>query len=126
NAALLGCCDVIIATEGSNIGMGGPAMIEGGGLGVYEPTAIGGTDVQTTSGVIDVLVPDEAAAVAAAKQYLSYFRGAVKEWECIDQRTLRHLIPENRLRTYDMRTVVEALFDTGSVLELRRGFGDGM
>src|SRR5207253_1999036 len=83
--ALLGCCDVIIATEGSNIGMGGPAMIEGGGLGVYEPTAIGPTDVQTTSGVIDVLVPDEAAAVAVAKQYVAYFRGAVGEWECIDQ-----------------------------------------
>ncbi len=126
NAALLGCCDVIIATAGSNIGMGGPAMIEGGGLGVYEPTAIGPTDVQSTSGVIDVLVPDEAAAVRVAKQYLSYFRGAVDEWECVDQRTLRHVIPENRLRAYDMRTVVDALCDTDSVLELRRGFGDGM
>src|SRR5205085_5905939 len=82
NAALLGCCDVIIATEGSNIGMGGPAMIEGGGLGVYEPTAIGPSDVQTVDGVIDVRVPDEAAAVRVAKQYLSYFRGRVCEWEC--------------------------------------------
>ncbi len=126
NAALLGCCDVIIATVGSNIGMGGPAMIEGGGLGVYEPTAIGPTEIQTTSGVIDVLVPDEAAAVRAAKQYLSYFGGAVDEWECVDQRMLRHVIPENRLRAYDMRTVVDALCDTDSVLELRRGFGDGM
>jgi acetyl-CoA carboxylase carboxyltransferase component len=87
NAALLGCCDVIIATEGSNIGMGGPAMIEGGELGAYEPTAIGPSDVQTVDGVIDVLVPDEAAAVAVAKQYLSYFRGRVGDWECVDQRT---------------------------------------
>ena len=126
NAALLGCCDVIIATEGSNIGMGGPAMIEGGSLGVYEPTAIGPTDVQTASGVIDVLVPDEAAAVGVAKQYLAYFRGRVDEWECVDQRTLRHVIPENRLRAYDVRKVVDALCDTGSVLELRRGFGPGM
>src|SRR5436190_813317 len=126
NAALLGCCDVIIATEGSNIGMGGPAMIEGGGLGAYEPTAIGPSDVQTVDGVIDVLVPDEAAAVAVAKQYLSYFRGRVGEWECVDQRTLRHLIPENRLRAYDVRTVLDALCDTGSVLELRRAFGPGM
>ena len=37
NAALLGCCDVIIATENSNIGMGGPAMVEGGSLGVFAP-----------------------------------------------------------------------------------------
>jgi acetyl-CoA carboxylase carboxyltransferase component len=126
NAALLGCCDVIIATEGSNIGMGGPAMIEGGGLGAYEPKAIGPVDVQAASGVIDVLVPDEAAAVRAAKQYLSYFRGAVDEWECVDQRTLRHLIPENRLRAYGVRTVVDALCDTGSVLELRATFAPGM
>jgi len=126
NAALLGCCDVIIATEGSNIGMGGPAMIEGGGLGVYDPKAIGPTDVQTANGVIDVLVADEAAAVGVAKQYLSYFRGPLEEWECVDQRTLRHLIPENRLRAYDVRTVVHALCDTGSVLELRRAFAPGI
>ena len=126
NAALLGCCDVIIATEGSNIGMGGPAMIEGGGLGVYEPKAIGPVDVQTANGVIDVLVPDEAAAVQVAKQYLAYFRGPVEEWECVDQRTLRHLVPENRLRAYDVRAVVDALCDAGSVLELRRGFAPGM
>ncbi len=126
NAALLGCCDVIIATEGSNIGMGGPAMIEGGGLGAYEPKAIGPTDVQTANGVIDVLVPDEAEAVRVAKQYLSYFRTEPSEWECVDQRTLRHLIPENRVRAYDVRTVVDAMCDTGSVLELRRTFAPGM
>src|SRR5690349_18157243 len=126
NAALLGCCDVIIATENSNIGMGGPAMIEGGGLGAYEPTAIGPAEVQTVDGVIDVLVPDEAAAVAVAKQYLSYFRGRVDEWECGDQRILRHLIPENWLRAYDVRAVVDALCDTSSVLELRRAFGLGI
>jgi acetyl-CoA carboxylase carboxyltransferase component len=126
NAALLGCCDVIIATEGSNIGMGGPAMIEGGGLGSYEPNAIGPADVQVANGVIDVLVADEAETVRVAKQYLSYFSGAVTEWECVDQRTLRHLVPENRVRAYDVRTVIDALADTDSVLELRRDFGPGI
>jgi acetyl-CoA carboxylase carboxyltransferase component len=126
NAALLGCCDVIIATEGSNIGMGGPAMIEGGGLGTYEPTAIGPVDVQVANGVVDVLVHDEAEAVRVAKQYLSYFRDQGAEWECVDQRTLRHLVPENRVRAYDVRAVIDALCDNGSVLELRRGFGEGI
>jgi len=126
NAALLGCCDVIIATEGSNIGMGGPAMIEGGGLGAYEPGEIGPTDVQRANGVIDVLVADEAEAVRVAKEYLSYFRGETQPWSCIDQRTLRHVVPENRVRAYDIRRVINALFDTGSVLELRRDFGLGM
>jgi acetyl-CoA carboxylase carboxyltransferase component len=126
NAAILGCCDVIIATRDSALGMGGPAMVEGGGLGVFRPEEIGPADVMKRNGVIDVLVDDEAAAVAAAKQYLSYFQGSVASWECADQRLLRHVVPENRLRAYDVRTVVDVLADTGSVLELRPHFGRAM
>jgi acetyl/propionyl-CoA carboxylase alpha subunit/acetyl-CoA carboxylase carboxyltransferase component len=126
NAALLGCCDVVIATEDANIGMGGPAMIEGGGLGVFHPDEIGPVDVQSRNGVIDVLVRDEAAAVRAATQYLSYFQGSVGDWVCADQRLLRGIIPENRRRIYDVRTVIDTLADAGSVLELRPRFGPGM
>ncbi len=126
NAALLGCCDVIIAAEDSNIGMGGPAMIEGGGLGVYAPEEVGPIDVQTANGVVDIRVADEAEAVAAAKKYLSYFQGPLDEWTCADQRKLRDLIPENRRRAYDMRKVIHGLADTDSVLELRKGFGKSM
>ncbi len=126
NAVILGCCDVVIATEGSNIGMGGPAMIEGGGLGLYRPEEVGPMSVQVPNGVVDIAVRDEAEAVAVAKQYLSYFQGRTTDWECADQRSLRHAIPENRLRIYDVRKVVEQLFDSGSVLEIRRGFGHGM
>ncbi len=125
NAVLLGCCDVIIATEGSNIGVGGPAMIEGGGLGVYRPEEVGPVDVQWPNGVIDVLVADEAEAIEAAKRYLSYFQGAIDEWECHDQRELRHVVPENRLRAYDVREVIDKLCDVDSVMELRRGWGPG-
>jgi acetyl-CoA carboxylase carboxyltransferase component len=126
NAALLGCCDVVIATEGATIGMGGPAMIEGGGLGVYDPDDVGPLSVQVPNGVVDVAVADEAEAVRVAKQYLSYFQGPLDDWSCADQRLLRHAIPDNRLRLYDVRAVIETLADTGSVLELRRGFGLGM
>jgi acetyl-CoA carboxylase carboxyltransferase component len=126
NAALLGCCDVIIATENANVGMGGPAMIEGGGLGVFRPEDVGPVEVQAPNGVLDVVVPDEAAAVRVAKQYLSYFQGVVGDWQCADQRQLRQLVPENRLRVYDVRRVIETLADTGSVLELRSRFGVGV
>jgi len=126
NAALLGCCDVIIADETACIGMGGPAMIEGGGLGVYRPEEVGPVSVQAPNGVIDILVRNEAEAVAAARQYLSYFQGAVAEWSCADQRLLRRLVPENRLRVYDVRKVIRTLADTDSVLELRPSFGLGM
>ena len=126
NAALLGCADVIIATRGSNIGMSGPAMIEGGGLGSFAPEQIGPSSVQSRNGVIDILVEDEAAAVAAAKQYLSYFQGPVSDWQCADPRALRHVVPENRLRVYDVRAALRGVADTGSLLELRAGFGAGI
>jgi len=126
NAALLGCCDVVIATANSNIGMGGPAMIEGGGLGIFRPDEVGPMDVQTANGVVDIAVADEAEATAVARQYLSYFQGTVHAWECADQRLLRSAIPENRLRIYDVRQVIAQLADTASVLELRRDFGHGM
>jgi acetyl-CoA carboxylase carboxyltransferase component len=126
NAALLGCCDVVIATEGSNIGMGGPAMVEGGGLGTFPPEAIGPMDVQVPNGVVDVAVPDEAAAVRVAQQYLGYFQGPTHDWSAPDPELARTAIPEQRLRVYDVRAAVEAIADVGSVLELRAAFGPGM
>jgi len=126
NAVLLGCCDVIIATENSNIGMGGPVMIEGAGLGACAPEDVGPIAVQSKNGVVDVRVADEAAATAVARQYLSYFQGSLATWSCEDQRQLRRVIPENRLRVYEMRRIIEILADTGTVLELRREFGVGM
>jgi len=126
NAAILGCCDVVIATEGSNIGMGGPAMVEGGGLGVFPPEAIGPMDVQVSNGVVDVAVADEAAAVDVARRYLGYFAGPTDGWEAPDPEAARRVIPENRLTVYDVRGAVEAIADVGSVLELRAGFGLGM
>ncbi len=133
NAALAGACDVIIATPEASLGMGGPAMIEGGGLGVVAPEEVGPMSVQVPNGVVDLLVADEAAAVAAARRYLSYVGDAragvfspVLDVPHADQRVLRHLIPENRVRGYDVRPVVETLCDSGSVLELRAGFGTGV
>ncbi len=126
NAALLGCCDVIIAAKNSNIGMGGPVMIEGGGLGSFPPEEIGPIDVQSKSGVVDIEVEDEAEAVAVAKQYISYFQGDTSEWDTEDQSKLMDLIPENRRRTYDVRRIIKTLGDTDSFLELRPKFGRGM
>jgi acetyl-CoA carboxylase carboxyltransferase component len=126
NAALLGCCDVVIATEGSSIGMGGPAMIEGGGLGTYRPEEIGPLEVQVPNGVVDLVAADDAGAVDLARRYLAYFQGPVADWTCADQRLLRSAVPEQRLRAYDVRALLAVLADSGSVLELRRGFGTGM
>jgi acetyl/propionyl-CoA carboxylase alpha subunit/acetyl-CoA carboxylase carboxyltransferase component len=126
NSALVACSDVIIATEGSTLGMGGPAMIEGGGLGVYTPEEVGPMSVQVPNGVVDILVRDEAAAVDTAKKYLSYFQGSVAVWEAHDQRRLRHVVPENRLRLYNMREVIDTLADKGSLLEIRPRFGVGL
>jgi len=126
NAALLGCCDVVIATRDSNIGMGGPAMVEGGGLGVYRPEQIGPAPVQHANGVIDLLAADEAEAVSLARRYLAFFQGSTAPPPEPDTTALRDIVPENRLRVYDSRAAIAALADPGSVLELRTGFGVGI
>jgi acetyl-CoA carboxylase carboxyltransferase component len=126
NAALLGCCDVVIATSDSSIGMGGPAMIEGGGLGTVAPEQVGPIEVQTANGVVDLVASDDAEAVALAKRYLSYFDPEPSPWTCEDQERLRSLVPERRTLVYDVRAVVAGLFDSGSVLELRPEHGVGI
>jgi len=126
NAVVLALCDVIIATRDSTLGIGGPAMIEGGGLGAYAPEEVGPVAIQEPNGVIDIVVDDEAAATLAARRYLSFFQGRATEWTAPDQRPLRQIVPENRRSVYDVRRVVETLADADSVLELRRGFGLAM
>ena len=126
NAALLGCCDVIIGTKDLNLGMGGPAMIEGGGLGLYKPEEVGPTSVQYPNGVIDILVDNEDDAVKIAKKYLSYFQGDLETWKAPAAENLRTIIPENRLEVYDIREVIDNIADIGSVLEMKAGFAKGM
>jgi acetyl/propionyl-CoA carboxylase alpha subunit/acetyl-CoA carboxylase carboxyltransferase component len=126
NAAMLGCCDTVIATADSSIGMGGPAMIEGGGLGRFRPAEVGPVSVQVPNGVIDVVVADEAEAVRQARRYLGYFDGVRGEFAAADQRLLRHAVPEDRKRIYDMRALINNLADADSVFELRAGFAAGI
>jgi acetyl-CoA carboxylase carboxyltransferase component len=123
NAALLGSADVIIATDDSTIGMGGPAMIEGGGLGTFQPEDVGPIGMQTKNGVVDVRVRDEAEAVAVAKKYLAYFQGPTACSGVSDQTALRDALPESRRRAYKIRPIIETIADAGSALELRRDFG---
>ncbi len=126
NAAIAGLSEIIIATQDSNLGMGGPAMIAGGGPGVSKPGESGPAAHQWKSGVIDILAEDEAHATWLAKQALSYFQGSLATWTAPDQRRLRHAIPENRLRVYDVRALIAGLVDEDSFLELRGGFAAGM
>lgn len=122
NANILGMCDIVIATEDSSIGVGGPALIEGTGLGSFRPEDIGPISMQAANGVVDIVVADEAEGVAVARKCLSYFQGSLEQWNCADQRLLRHALPENRLRAYDITQLIANLADADSVLELRAGF----
>ena len=126
NATLFGLCDVTIVTPEASIGMAGPAMIEGGGLGVVAPDDVGPRDVHITNGVVDVAADDDADAVAYAKKALSYFDVTAAPWSAADQNGLRDVVPENRRRAYDVRKAVELIADLGSVLELRPRFARGM
>lgn len=126
NASIAGCSDVIIATENTSIGMGGPAMIEGGGLGQYHPRVVGPATVQSPNGVIDILVKDEVAAVQVAKKYLSYFQGDLKNWTCVEQTKLYQCIPEDRRFAYNVKKLIKTLVDKDSFLELRKDFARNM
>ncbi|TGL64180.1 acetyl-CoA carboxylase family protein [Leptospira sarikeiensis] len=126
NAALFGASDIRIATEDSNIGMGGPVMVKGGGLGNFSAEDIGPAETQAKNGVIDILVRNEEEAVIIAKKVLSYSQGNIKNTECKDQKFLRSLIPENRLRSYDIRSVIDTLSDTNSVVEFQKDHAKGI
>src|SRR5262245_57339955 len=126
NAVLAGASDLIVATEDIALGMGGPAMVEGGGLGSFEPELIGPLSTQGPNGVVDVEVADEPEAVEAAKRLLSYFQGRRDDWAVADQAALRSVVPERRRRAYEVRTAIEGLADSGSVTVLRPRFAPEM
>src|SRR3954466_5455960 len=126
NAVIAGCADLIVATEASSLGMGGPAMIAGGGLGQVDPDDVGPIDVMTRNGVVDVVVADEAEATAVTKTLLGYFQGPAAPGAAPDQARLRDLVPERQRRAYNVRPIVETLADEGSVAVLREKFAPEM
>jgi methylmalonyl-CoA carboxyltransferase 12S subunit len=126
NAVIAGCSDLIVATENVSIGMGGPAMIAGGGLGDVDPDDVGPIDVQAPNGVVDLVVPDEPAAVATAKRLLGYFQGSIPDWSAPDQEALREAVPERARRAYKVAPIIETLADEDSVTFLRERFAPEM
>jgi acetyl-CoA carboxylase carboxyltransferase component len=126
NAVIAGCSDLIVATENVSLGMGGPAMIAGGGLGEVDPDQVGPIEVQARNGVVDVVVADEAEAVDATKQLLGYFQGPLAEWSAPEQTALRDAVPERERRAYRVQPIIETLADEGSVTFLRERFAPEM
>jgi acetyl-CoA carboxylase carboxyltransferase component len=126
NAVIAGSSDLIVATENASLGMGGPAMIEGGGLGRVEPDDVGPIEMQAPNGVVDVAVTEEPEAVAVAKRLLAYFQGETPPTDEPDQSRLRELVPDRRRRAYDVAPVIETLADPGSATFLRERYGRGM
>ena len=126
NAVIAGCSDLIVATENTSIGMGGPAMIAGGGLGDVDPDEVGPIDMQAPNGVVDVVVANEADAVAVTKTLLGYFQGSVESWRAPDQEPLREAVPERARRAYKVAPIIETIADERSVTFLRERFAPEM
>ena len=126
NAVLAGCSDLIVATENISLGMGGPAMIEGGGLGKVDPDEVGPVAMQAGNGVVDLVVADEAAAVEATKRLLGYFQGSTPAGVSPTRAALRDAVPERRRRAYAAQPIVETLADEGSTTFLRERFAPEM
>ena len=126
NAALFGCADIRIATKTSWIGMAGPAMIEGGGLGRFAPTEIGPIAIQAENGVVDLVADNESHGTYLAQQCLGYFQGDKQSWDCADQDQLRKMMPLDRRFVYDIRSIIQGLVDTDSFTELSQPYGSGI
>ena len=126
NAALFGCADIRIATKTSWIGMAGPAMIEGGGLGRFAPTEIGPIAIQAENGVVDLVADNESHGTYLAQQCLGYFQGDKQSWDCADQDQLREMMPLDRRFVYDIRSIIQGLVDTDSFTELSQPYGSGI
>lgn len=118
NAVLAGCADLVVATERSWLGMGGPAMIEAGGLGQVAANEIGPAAEQAANGVVDIVVQDEEEAARVVRTLLSYFQGDLDGGEAEAQEQLRTAIPTSSRRAFDIRRVVDTVFDRGSVTYL--------
>jgi acetyl-CoA carboxylase carboxyltransferase component len=126
NAALLGCCDLVIAVEGASIGMGGPAMIEGGGLGVVEPDDVGPTRVHELAGSVDIVTSTEAEATQVVAELLALFQGSIHASGSPDPDLLRRAVPSDRRRAFDPRSIIDGIVDPGSSIELRPLFAPNM
>ncbi len=126
NAALFGCADIRIATKTSWIGMAGPAMIEGGGLGTFAPTDIGPIEIQANNGVVDLVADNELHATQLAQRCLAYFQGDKQSWSCAEQTELRQMMPHDRRFVYDIRNIIQQLVDSDSFLELSQSYGSGI
>jgi len=126
NAALFGCADIRIATRQSWIGMAGPAMIEAGGLGRFEPRDIGPVDLHLRQGVVDICADDEPGAARVARTILGYFQGRSGDRDCGNQDWLRDALPDNRRFTYKVRAIIERIADTGTFTEMSREFGSAI
>jgi acetyl-CoA carboxylase carboxyltransferase component len=126
NAVIAGCSDLIVATENTSIGMGGPAMIAGGGLGDVDPDEVGPAGMQARNGVLDAVVADEAEAVSVTKRLLGYFQGSLTDWSAPDQASLREAVPDRERRAYKVAPIVETLADEDSVTFLREAFAPEM
>ena len=124
HASLAGFSDFLVSTPGSSIGMGGPPMVEAALGHRLTPNELAGSEMHERAGGIDLLVPDEPSAVAAAKRFLSFYDndGEAVAPPDVD---LDALAPDSD-GPYDMQEIVQALCDADSVFELRPRFAPAL
>ena len=120
HASLAGFSDIVIATGGSSIGMGGPPMVEAALGQRLTPHELAGVEMHETTGGIDRLVTDESEAVAVARAYLSYYHDEPAGSPSPTAAAIADFVAD--VGPYDMIPVITALVDDGTLFELRPGF----
>jgi acetyl-CoA carboxylase carboxyltransferase component len=110
----------------------GPALVEQAGLGSVSKEELGHADIHSTNGAVDDAVGSEQEAFERALDFLSYLPSSVDELppvEACDDATDRRdqwllsAIPRSPRQSYDMRAIVAAIVDHGSLFEIGRNWG---
>jgi acetyl-CoA carboxylase carboxyltransferase component len=111
----------------------GPPVVLGGTGEKLTKEELGGAHVHRTNGTIERVVPDEQAAFDVVRAFLSYLPGSVFELPPLtvtddpcDRRddALLAVVPRNPRHPYDVATILDGVFDRGSVFRYA-GYGGG-
>ncbi|CAJ1496157.1 acyl-CoA carboxylase subunit beta [[Mycobacterium] burgundiense] len=129
-------CDFRIMSRHGAIFTAGPPVVKEATGEAISKEDLGGPEVALPSGVVHNLVDDDASALDAIRRYLSYFPSSA--WSYPPSRPtgddtaprttpeLLEIVPRDNRRVYDMRSVLDAVFDDPDWFEVQPGFGRGI
>jgi acetyl-CoA carboxylase carboxyltransferase component len=131
-ALVAGISDFTVMSAHASIFTAGPPVVYESMGEQISKEDLGGPGVALASGLIHNGADDDQGALDLVRAYLRYFPSSAWSYpphspgnddapRLVDQ--IIDIVPRNGRRVYDMRKVIDVVFDEGSALELQPGFG---